>query len=289
MDFCKMSIQHLGTGSMNVPSGTTAQRPVNPGNGHVRYNTSLNSLEFYNTIAGAWQQLPYGFDGSSSIAAANNAVDIKTVTGTSTNGFYWIKNNSGTATQVWCDMQNNGGGWMMVARLHTNSNFWKYDDGIWTDGNLLNATQPYDYGDHIKHSFYTSKSFTQVRIAMNTLSNGIVESTWSNGSSFANFMTATTSSSNSRTTWVNWINNAIGSSPSWLVNCNQFGTNRAYNYQYAKLGATLNGENDCATNDESFGFGLKGIAPYTNVVASGAFSPYTGIGTPLRVGWIFIK
>ena len=36
------------TSSLNVPVGTTAQRPVIPANGTIRWNTTLNILEFYN-------------------------------------------------------------------------------------------------------------------------------------------------------------------------------------------------------------------------------------------------
>lgn len=37
----------LGTGSIQVPSGTTAQEPATPAAGMLRYNTDLNSFEGY--------------------------------------------------------------------------------------------------------------------------------------------------------------------------------------------------------------------------------------------------
>ena len=43
------------TGSFGVPSGTTAQRPSSPVNGMIRYNTTLNVLEFYSN--GAWSSI----------------------------------------------------------------------------------------------------------------------------------------------------------------------------------------------------------------------------------------
>jgi hypothetical protein len=54
-----------GTGSVTVPSGTTAQRSGT--NGALRYNTTNNSLEAY--ISGAWATL--GTSGSISIVTAN--------------------------------------------------------------------------------------------------------------------------------------------------------------------------------------------------------------------------
>lgn len=41
-----------GTGGVNFPSGTTAQRPANPVNGTVRYNTDFQAIECY--INSAW-------------------------------------------------------------------------------------------------------------------------------------------------------------------------------------------------------------------------------------------
>ena len=38
-----------GTGAIDVPAGTTAERPSNPNTGYVRFNTSLDQLEQYTT------------------------------------------------------------------------------------------------------------------------------------------------------------------------------------------------------------------------------------------------
>ena len=37
----------VSTGSVKIPSGTTAQRPSSPVNGMIRYNTSNNVMEGY--------------------------------------------------------------------------------------------------------------------------------------------------------------------------------------------------------------------------------------------------
>lgn len=46
-------ITFLGTGSTQLPSGTTAQRPGSPVNGMVRYNSDLTVIEGY--VNGAWK------------------------------------------------------------------------------------------------------------------------------------------------------------------------------------------------------------------------------------------
>jgi hypothetical protein len=43
-----------GTGAIDVPAGTTAQRPANPNAGYVRFNTDLDQLEQYTDESG-WQ------------------------------------------------------------------------------------------------------------------------------------------------------------------------------------------------------------------------------------------
>jgi hypothetical protein len=42
------------TGFITIPSGTTAQRPGSPVEGFIRYNTTLNQLEYYNN--GQWRE-----------------------------------------------------------------------------------------------------------------------------------------------------------------------------------------------------------------------------------------
>ena len=50
-----------GTGFMLVPKGTTAERPVSPVNGEIRYNTTTSQFEGYQ--GGAWGQLGGGATG----------------------------------------------------------------------------------------------------------------------------------------------------------------------------------------------------------------------------------
>ena len=49
------------TGYVLIPAGTTAQRPVSPANGEIRYNTTLNQFEGY--ASGAWGSLGGGATG----------------------------------------------------------------------------------------------------------------------------------------------------------------------------------------------------------------------------------
>ena len=53
-----------GTGFMLIPKGTTAQRPVSPVNGEIRYNTTTSQFEGYQ--GGEWGQLGGGATGGGS-------------------------------------------------------------------------------------------------------------------------------------------------------------------------------------------------------------------------------
>ena len=95
-------------------------------------------------------------NGLSSATAGDSAYQIKTDTGVTTDGLYWISNsniNSGAPFQVYCDMNTNGGGWTLLLTSQTPD---------WTDSSvqLRNQGSPtvasnysiLSYGDYIKRS-----------------------------------------------------------------------------------------------------------------------------------------
>ena len=51
-------IDFTGTGSISLPSGTTAQRDSSPTAGAIRFNSTLNKFEGYK--AGAWSEIGGG-------------------------------------------------------------------------------------------------------------------------------------------------------------------------------------------------------------------------------------
>lgn len=86
-------------------------------------------------------------DGSSAANAGSSALSIKQRTGTTTNGLYWVKPNpAGSAFQVYCDMNTDGGGWMLFAR--TNPSVPSITAGQWGwrgtgMGSVSGFTEPY--------------------------------------------------------------------------------------------------------------------------------------------------
>ena len=78
----------------------------------MTHNFTVSATDGTNTIR-AFSILRKFADGSTSAAFATSASAIKTLTGTTTNGYYYIK-ASGMANpvQLWCDMNIDGGGFM---------------------------------------------------------------------------------------------------------------------------------------------------------------------------------
>lgn len=79
------------------------------------------------------------FDGSSAVRAAPSAQYIKNLTGTNTDGVYWINLPVVGPTQVYCLMNSavNGGGWMMMMKATRGATF-QYSSSHWTTVTTLN-------------------------------------------------------------------------------------------------------------------------------------------------------
>ena len=66
---------------------------------------------------------PGGNDGSSANYAAKSANEILNNYGYKPSGLYWIREpNTGTPKQIYCDMETDGGGWMLWLEYNTGAN-----------------------------------------------------------------------------------------------------------------------------------------------------------------------
>jgi hypothetical protein len=116
-----------GTGSIQLPTGTTAQRPASPVAGMIRYNTTLSCIESYNGT-----QWVLGI-GSSASTAATSGKAIYNAYPSAPSGVYWLKTSGGTAFQAYIAMDY-GGGWV---NLHTNYGSGAYSSPLY--GSALGA------------------------------------------------------------------------------------------------------------------------------------------------------
>jgi hypothetical protein len=84
-------------------------------------------------------------DGTSSSRAGTSADAIKTLTGTTTNGIYWITVN-GTPRQIYCDMSGyNSSGYMLMATMKDMQSGWSGSGSAGTATNNINSYTNWGY------------------------------------------------------------------------------------------------------------------------------------------------
>ena len=123
--------------SGSLPAGTSLNSSTGAISGDPDNVATSTTSTFTVTATSNTQAVPRTFsiivnpiaDGSSSGRAATSASSIKSITGTTTDGLYWI-NISGTPFQIYCDMNRDGGGWMLTYRCK-NYNNQGCTQGIW--------------------------------------------------------------------------------------------------------------------------------------------------------------
>lgn len=80
------NVNLTGTGAIDIPAGTTAQRPGTPSSGMIRFNTTLVQYEGYNGTA--WSSIGGGATGGGSdtvFVETNNTVTTDYTLGTNKN------------------------------------------------------------------------------------------------------------------------------------------------------------------------------------------------------------
>jgi hypothetical protein len=97
-----------GPQGLVLPQSTTAQRISE--NGALQYNIEGDTPEFF--YNGNWVGVA-ARDGTSVGKAALKSTDIKLYNPSAATGWYWLQIN-GVATQVYIDMDYDGGGWVLV-------------------------------------------------------------------------------------------------------------------------------------------------------------------------------
>lgn len=221
------------------------------------------------------------YDGLSSARALKSAQEIKTATGTTTSGYYWIDLPTAGLTQVYCDMSG-ATAWMLAMRARANDSTFGYNSAYWTNTTGLNDTGNPLTDINIKNNnlwrYWTVNNMRMT--GSSTVSNYNSNPTASFGT-FSNTMVNIFNAGSNiydgqinwgRGSWNSWFTSITGTSSSVFdnqPNCNRDGINVNGVYHYMRVGITYNNEGDCNTNDAGIGMGgwRNGLGDY-NFVAN---------------------
>ena len=120
--------------TLTLPAGTTAQRPASPITGMMRFNTSYHVMEIYTGTY--WWDLDnnvFSDIGLSATTPATSGAELAQVRPTFRSGDYYIQPKGQTCYQVYVDMENAYGGWVLIGSgregINGSSNSWWVDTG----------------------------------------------------------------------------------------------------------------------------------------------------------------
>ncbi len=205
---------------------------------------------------------------------ATSCKDLLAKAPASKDGAYWINPDNSTPYQVWCDMTTDGGGWTLAMRFKNDTKL-GYSSTLWTDKNVLNE----DGGASVDPSLNANaKLGSFVNLAGTTLRGckGVTDNCFKQDYGAAKPLQALfnenfKSGGPSRSALVAAFGDD-GSQPY----CNGTGINN-YNgysgpgtYSAARFGLVGNNENDCATTDSAWGFGVYGCSDAAQSCGAGA-------------------
>ena len=211
-------------------------------------------------------------DGSSSANAAPNASIIKSLTGTTTNGTFWIDTGSGPV-QTYC-LMSTGVGYMLAAKIASSTNplsQWSFYGTNWLSTSVLNeaAIANSTAGDAVGRAYYEYTLRNGMAMALGSVTNvitftktGVTPRIAFAGPTSTNLETQLT-----RSQFMSWIATAGTAASNWdnQPNSNRIRLNSLNEISNVgmRFGITMNNEADDNSNDSAMGFGTYTNNDYT--------------------------
>ena len=196
--------------------------------------------------------------GLDAVCPATSCADILTEYPDAENGVYLLDPTGNNSYEAYCDME--AGGWTLIIKSLINSSDLIYDAALWTNTNLLNASD-FDLvtGSNSKYPAFNDLPFNEVRIYMNSNDHTFAFST-----TFSSMLQAQSSGAYSTTSTAGqyfapssyWGLTANGHE---AYHCYSFGINRDFygDGGIARLGFQLSQEYPCSHPGTSEGVGLR--------------------------------
>ncbi len=208
-----------------------------------------------------------------------NCLDILLDEPTSPSGIYTIDPDGfGGADPfpVYCDMENDGGGWTLVLKADGDETTFAYDEAIWENADTLNPDSLDLSETEAKFTSFSTVPFTQMRVAMRTgAEDRDAVLNVSASSVEAAVAGPVVPTGTPREDWL-----ALVPGSGLQANCNQEGLGNGFRVPYARvrIGIVGNQENNCLSPDSYIGVGgeagpgsgcFPGGGPGNSVGASG--------------------
>lgn len=289
----------LSLSSTGVVTGTMAGTGYTPGIADANNTLTINATDsnFGSSTRTIYIKKRWA-DGSTAARAAVSAEHIRTLTGTSTNGNYWIDIGNGPF-QTYCLMSL--GGYMLAGKISSNvdGTSWDYFGPYWSGTKEVGNTTDLSDTDAVNQLYWSHLTTQGFLLGMGTPTNYVsVALTARTAKTLFTGTEVNLDSVLSRTTMLNWIINTGGvPSTTWdnQPNSNRIRVNSKDTFSGVgmRFGITMNNEADDNSNDSAIGFGVY-TNNYSNPttqdrnIKSGGFG-WNPTGRYPRQGFIFVR